>query len=98
MVQNLKAKCRLDTEFQCDFSAAIGFFISQLIKKCVYPPPKWWMIIFAVSHIYRGLLYLLNGSIWRPADGFKRLAASILVGKVGLLFLFGQVLAPKSTF
>ena len=98
MVQILKAKCRSDTEFRREFNAANRFVIFQLIKKCVYPPPKWWMIIFAVSYIYRGLLYLLNGSIWRPADGFKRLVASILVGKVGLLFLFGQVLAPKSTF
>ena len=47
---------------------------------------------------FPGPAYLLNGSIWRSADGFKRLVASILVGKVGLLFLFGQVLAPKSTF
>ena len=47
---------------------------------------------------FPGPAYLLNDSIWRPADSFKRLVASILVGKVGLLFLFGQVLAPKSTF
>ena len=98
MVQILRAKCRSDTEFRHEFNAAIQFVISQLIKKCVYPPTKWGMIVFAVSYIYRGLLYLLNGSIWRPADGFKRLTASISVGKVGLLSLFGQVLAPKLTF